>query len=177
MPISASNRRFRSKMTGAMLGPLYSSSICLTVAAAWNAGQHSNDPVLDKCRVRVRTNRLNGLAVGASDHASGIWSPVPYCSQRPGRSPGIAMPDLVVHGRSTSEPFGVSDPSRPRRSMRPWARASWPRSTAICLARRGPDARIDRSGSGGPANRPSKTYRKADISALLQQSWDSIRDR
>lgn len=86
---------------------------CLMSIAAGNTGQKPNDPVLQEWRLQVPADCVNGLTVGACDHASGDWARATYSSKGPGRSPGIVKPDLVAHGGSASERFWVSDPRMP----------------------------------------------------------------
>lgn len=101
----------------AVLDEYLSDGRCLMSVAAGNTGQHPNDPVLSRWRIQIPADCVNGLTVGASDHATGSWSRARYSSKGPGRSPGIVKPDLVVHGGSASEPFWVSDPSQPGRVL------------------------------------------------------------
>lgn len=83
---------------------------CLVTIAAGNTGAESEDPVLQKWRVQVPSDCVNGLTVGATDRRLGEWNRSPYSSRGPGRSPGIVKPDLVTFAGSDAEPFWVFDP-------------------------------------------------------------------
>ena len=82
----------------------------LASIAAGNTGDEPLDPVLQKWRVQVPSDCVNGLTVGATDRLSGTWERASYSSKGPGRSPGIVKPDLVTFGGSKNEPFWVTDP-------------------------------------------------------------------
>lgn len=83
---------------------------CLATIAAGNTGAEPPDPVLQKWRVQVPSDCVNGLTVGATDRRAGEWNRSSYSSRGPGRSPGIVKPDLVTFGGSDAEPFWVFDP-------------------------------------------------------------------
>ena len=83
----------------------------LASIAAGNTGEEPEDPVLQKWRVQVPSDCVNGLTVGASDRLGGEWARAPYSSKGPGRSPGIVKPDLVTFGGSQHEHFWVTDPA------------------------------------------------------------------
>ncbi len=83
----------------------------LASIAAGNSGEEPEDPVLQKWRVQVPSDCVNGLTVGASDRLAGGWARAPYSSKGPGRSPGIVKPDLVTFGGSQHEVFWVADPN------------------------------------------------------------------
>lgn len=85
----------------------------LATIAAGNTGEEAEDPVLQKWRVQVPSDCVNGLTVGASDRRAGPWQRAPYSSRGPGRSPGIVKPDLVSFGGGNDEPFWVFDPTAP----------------------------------------------------------------
>ncbi len=82
----------------------------LASIAAGNTGDEPLDPILQKWRVQVPSDCVNGLTVGATDRLSGTWARASYSSKGPGRSPGIVKPDLVTFGGSKYEPFWVTDP-------------------------------------------------------------------
>ena len=82
----------------------------LATIAAGNTGEEHEDPVLQRWRVQVPSDCVNGLTVGASDRRNGDWARAPYSSKGPGRSPGIVKQDLVTFGGSRQEPFWVTDP-------------------------------------------------------------------
>ena len=83
----------------------------LATIAAGNTGDQPQDPILQKWRIQVPSDCVNGLTVGASDRRNGNWARAPYSSKGPGRSPGIVKPDLVAFGGSQHEPFWVTDPA------------------------------------------------------------------
>ncbi len=85
----------------------------LASIAAGNTGDEPLDPVLQKWRVQVPSDCVNGLTVGATDRFTGTWARATYSSKGPGRSPGIVKPDLVTFGGSQHEPFWVTDPENP----------------------------------------------------------------
>ena len=85
----------------------------LASIAVGNTGEEPEDPVLQKWRVQVPSDCVNGLAVGASDCLTGEWVRASYSSKGPGRSPGIVKPDLITFGGSRQEPFWVAEPNAP----------------------------------------------------------------
>lgn len=56
-------------------------------------------------RVRVPSDCVNALAVGASDGTESGWVRAPYSCVGPGRAPGIIKPDVVAYGGSDKNPF------------------------------------------------------------------------
>lgn len=97
----------------AVLDEKLSDGRCLATIAAGNTGMEPEDPALQKWRVQVPSDCVNGLTVGASDRRTGEWNRAPYSSRGPGRSPGIIKPDLVTFGGSDREPFWVFNPGAP----------------------------------------------------------------
>ena len=85
--------------------------------AAGNTGEEAADPVLQKWRVQVPSDCVNGLTVGASDRRGDGWARASYSSKGPGRSPGIVKPDLVTFGGSAHDAFWVFDPDAPARVL------------------------------------------------------------
>ena len=67
----------------------------LATIAAGNTGEEPDDPILQKWRVQVPSDCVNGLTVGASDRRDGNWARASYSSRGPGRSPGIVKPDVT----------------------------------------------------------------------------------
>ncbi len=100
--------------TAILDGKLAEGRILATIAAG-NTGAEAADPVLQKWRVQVPSDCVNGLTVGASDCRMDSWKRAAYSSRGPGRSPGIVKPDLVTFGGADSEPFWVFDPDAPSR--------------------------------------------------------------
>lgn len=101
----------------AVLDSKFSDGRLLATIAAGNTGEEAEDPVLQKWRVQVPSDCVNGLTVGASDRRAGTWKRAPYSSRGPGRSPGIVKPDLVSFGGGDDEPFWVFDPAAPSRTL------------------------------------------------------------
>ena len=86
--------------------------------AAGNTGEEPVDPVLQKWRVQVPSDCVNGLTVGATDRLSAPWARASYSSMGPGRSPGIVKPDLVTFGGSRQHQyFWVIAPDKPGRKI------------------------------------------------------------
>ncbi|KZC24020.1 hypothetical protein RHOFW104T7_10940 [Rhodanobacter thiooxydans] len=56
-------------------------------------------------RVRVPSDCVNALAVGASDSAEAGWARAPYSCVGPGRAPGLIKPDVVAYGGCEANPF------------------------------------------------------------------------
>ncbi len=99
----------------AVLDEHLSEGRCLKTIAAGNTGEEPQDPVLQKWRVQVPSDWVNGLTVGATDRRTGEWNRARYSSRGPGRSPGIVKPDVVTFGGSEKDPFWVCDPNSPGR--------------------------------------------------------------
>jgi hypothetical protein len=56
-------------------------------------------------RVRVPSDCVNALAVGASDSTAAGWARASYSCVGPGRAPGLIKPDVVAYGGSDTNPF------------------------------------------------------------------------
>ena len=103
-----------------MLDEHLSDGRSLATIAAGNTGQQPEDPILQRWRIQVPSDCVNGLTVGASDRRNGQWARAPYSSKGPGRSPGIVKPDLVAFGGSLDEPFWVANPDTDGRIIPTW---------------------------------------------------------
>lgn len=101
----------------AVLDEHLSNGRSLASIAAGNTGEEPEDPILQRWRVQVPSDCVNGLTVGACDRRTGTWARSTYSSKGPGRSPGIVKPDFLAFGGSQGEPFWVTDPDTPGRAV------------------------------------------------------------
>ncbi len=93
----------------AVLDELFSDGETLTTVAVGNDGEQ--DWASGNARVRVPSDSVNSLAVGAANSKTKVWERASYSCIGPGRSPGLIKPDFVAFGGSNDEPFYAFDQS------------------------------------------------------------------
>lgn len=91
----------------AMLDAKLSQGRTLLAVAVGNDGELPDDPAVQLWRVQVPADCVNAIAVGASSLDRAGWTPAPYSSRGPGRSPGIVKPDVIAFGGDNDATFNA----------------------------------------------------------------------
>lgn len=93
----------------AVLDSLLSDGEALATIAVGNDGEEDHES--GNARVRVPSDSVNALAIGAADSREDNWGRASYSCIGPGRSPGLIKPEVVAFGGSSAEPFYILDQS------------------------------------------------------------------